>query len=63
MDKVRIQFDVAPETLRAIDRLRETAGLATRAELFRRAIALYKVATEADKVLVERNGKRERVIP
>jgi hypothetical protein len=61
--KKRIQFDVDPEELKRIDADKKKANLATRAELFRRAIALYRMSVNADKVIIEKDGKRERIIP
>jgi metal-responsive CopG/Arc/MetJ family transcriptional regulator len=39
--KQRLQFDVSLDTLATIDALRSEAGVATRAELIRRALRLY----------------------
>lgn len=61
--KKRIQFDVDSAELDRIDADRKRGRLATRAELFRRAIALYRLAVRADKVILVKDGKRERIIP
>ena len=61
--KKRIQFDIEEKELAAIDADRRRGKLATRAELFRRAMALYRLAVKADKVILVTGGKRERIVP
>lgn len=43
----RVNFDVTPELDQVINELTRKTGSSSRAELFRRAIALMQVATEA----------------
>ena len=62
MKKHRIQFDLTDKALRQVDAIKKKAGLTTRAELFRRAIALYRLAVSADKVIIEKNGEQETVV-
>ena len=61
--KKRIQFDVEEAEVARIDADVKKARHTTRAELFRRAIMLYRLAIRADKVILVNDGKRERVIP
>lgn len=61
--KKRIQFDVEPAELKRIDADKKKANLATRAELFRRAISLYRLAVNADKIVITKDGKSERIVP
>ena len=41
MEKQRLQFDVTPDTLAAIEDLKRESGATTRAEVFRKALKLY----------------------
>jgi len=60
--KKRIQFDVETAELKRIDADKRKANLTTRADLFRRAVSLYRLAINADKVFIEKDGKRERIL-
>lgn len=46
-DKHRVQFDFAPEALERLDDLVTQTGAASRAELVRRALALFEKALQA----------------
>jgi metal-responsive CopG/Arc/MetJ family transcriptional regulator len=69
MTKHRLQFDFSEEALRQLDELKDTAGVATRADLIRHALRwLQWTLTETQKnkatLLVEKNGQvREVVLP
>ncbi len=41
MKKHRLQFDLTPEALQALDELKEQAAAATRAEVIRKALRMY----------------------
>lgn len=61
--KKRIQFDVEDAELARIDEDKTEAELTTRAELFRRAVKLFRLAIRADKVILVTGKKKETVIP
>jgi hypothetical protein len=58
-DKKRVQFDFAESSLDKLDDLVARAGVGTRAELIRRALAFYSEVMDAEerkaKVLVREN--------
>jgi len=69
MSKHRLQFDFSEEGLQQLDKLKDSAGLTTRAELIRQALRLLQwTLTETQdnnaSILLEKDGKlREVVFP
>jgi hypothetical protein len=69
MEKKRLQFDFTDEALEVLDRLQETTGLHTRAELIRHALrflqwAVDETSTKNATLLVEKDGNvREVILP
>jgi len=45
-EKIRLQFDVTPETLEEIDELKKLVRASTRAELLRDALKLYALSAQ-----------------
>ena len=68
-EKKRLQFDFTDEALEVLDRLQETTGLHTRAELIRHALRFLQWAVDETSnknatLLVEKDGNvREVILP
>jgi metal-responsive CopG/Arc/MetJ family transcriptional regulator len=69
MEKKRLQFDFTDEALEVLDRLQQTTGLRTRAELIRQALRFLQWAVDETSnknatLLVEKDGNvREVILP
>lgn len=66
--KARVQFDFSKESLKKLDDLVQKTGASTRAELIRRALALYTEVLEAEdrkaKILFrEKDGTLIQLMP
>ncbi len=65
-DKLRIQFDISPESLAKLDQLVQSVGAHTRAEVVRKSIKLYAEFIVAEQegakiIFVYPDGTQERI--
>lgn len=67
MERVRVQFDMSPAAVERLDALAADTGAATRAEVVRRALALYdrllKMETDGAEVRIRRSDGESVILP
>jgi hypothetical protein len=66
-ERVRVQLDLSPEVVRALDDMKSASGCATHAEVLRKAISVLAVLVEDVKAgarieVVERGGGRKQLV-
>lgn len=67
LEKHRVQFDFAPGALERLDELVTSTGAASRAEVVRRALALFEKVMTAQQhgeeiLLRDREGTEQRIV-